>query len=1480
MTMRAITGHQALRVTLRRSVRLGERLIDAGAGSQMSMRLGRCATGLLIACAISLLVLPLGAAGAAQETKQAPEGVETAQGHAEEDAVELTPAQELQMSRASRKRSVAASARARADTAGDPGEVGSWGPVEEWPVVPIWAALLPDGKVLAYASVGDKATESFAEQNKTEATLWDPTTGKQTNVTLEDGFNIFCSGFALMEEGNLFVAGGNKNQLLEGIVQTVTFDWENNSWIQGPNMSYPRWYPTVTEMGNGEMLITSGGPPIPEVRQNDGSLRQLTHASLPLPLYPWMSVAPNGKAFESGPDPTLRELNPSGTGSWQLFGERDPINRTYGSHAEYEPGKILVAGGGPSTKSADVIDLGGATPTVTPTQEMAYGRRQNNLTILADGTVLSTGGNSSGAELVDMNAGVYPAELWNPATGEWKTLSSMAVTRQYHSTALLLPDGRVLSGGGGICGICDEVGYLNKNAEIFSPPYLFKHDGSGELAPRPTVTSVPKFITENTQFTVDTPDAASIKKVALVKLGAVTHSNNMGQQYVPVQFTTGAGGLTVTAPADTSTAPPGYYMLFIINSAGVPSVAPIVHLAAPEATPTEVPDPSAGGWTLNGSAALSGHELVLTEATNFQHGDAIWPKTTETRNMSVEFDASIGGGTGADGLTMFFADPSRGATPGSLGGEGGALGFLGIPGDAIALDEFQGAGAPSNDFVGITDGPASPSEPNVPHWLATANLTAPIQNATTHVKVLNSAGITTVYINGEQVLSVPLALPPTAYIGFSAGTGAVNNRHAVSNVVVTGATPPPSTLTAAVTLQAEPEQSSKKFVVSGTCPSSFGTAPLGDKEAVEATLTGAFTGTSCSVFESAPSALGWTATASVNGGAPIALTETEGKFEVPSFALVAGVNTVQFTNVYTRPPEATLSVGVGVHAPSGSEQLGQTFTVAGSCPSAFTGGPLGAGGSVSPSLTNAIEGAECAVTESAPAGSGWTATASVNGGVPVSLTAAGGEWTVPSFALAAGANTIQLTNTYTPPTSVPDPTAGGWQLNGSSAMSHTGLVLTSATQFQSGSAFWPKAIDPQNMTVEYEATVGGGTGADGLAMVIADPSRGATPTSLGTEGGGLGFSGIPGAAIALDEFQDPGAPSNNFLGLTEGPASASSPNVLEWLATANLAAPIQGATNKVRVVTANGQIAISVNGLELIDQPLTLPSSAYLGFSAGTGGLDNRHEISNLLVNLEPPKPVVSSISPTAGAASGATSVAITGTGLAGATAVKFGTANAAGFKVDSPTSITATSPEGSGTVDVTVITPDGTSATGSGDRFQFVPAGPAPAITKAAPKSGPAAGGTTVTLTGTGFVGVTEVEFGATPAASFAVTGPTSLSAVAPPGTVGSADIRIVTPNGTSPVTTKAVYKYGSPTVTGVAPGSGARKGGASVTVTGSGFATGTSTLIWFAKALATSAECSSTTSCTAVVPPAAKPGAIDVVAQVAGKKSKKSAADRFTYE
>jgi Domain of unknown function (DUF1929)/Bacterial Ig domain len=540
--------------------------------------------------------------------------INTPAGHQAEDAVVHDAASEALLDNGTRIRSAWASQATAAAVATDPGQAGQWGPVAAWPVVGIHVALLPNGKVLAWDSVGDAATETFPVHNFTRATVYDPITGTHTPATVDTGYNIFCAGFAHLFDGSLFIAGGNKNAQLEGIPQTHLFNPVTNGWSLGPTMAAGRWYPSVTPLTNGEMLITEGGPDTPEVRKTDGTLRALNTASLNLPLYPWLDVAPDGRVFYSGPDQTLRTLDPAGGGAWQSFGQRDGINRSYGSHAVYDIGKTLVAGGGSSSNTALVIDTNGATPQVAATSPMAFGRRQHNLTLLADGSVLATGGNSTGASLVDMNGGVYNAERWDPGTGQWTTLAAQAVTRQYHSTALLLPDGRVLSSGGGICGTCDQVGYLAKNAEVFTPPYLFKKDGSGQLAPRPVITGAPGTVSHGTSFQITTPDAASIRKVGLVRLGSQTHSVEMEQRYVPLSFTAGNGTLTASVPANMHTAVPGVYMLFIVDSTGVPSVASMVALdsAAPPPPPPPPNQSPSVSLTSNGTSFTSPAKISLT----------------------------------------------------------------------------------------------------------------------------------------------------------------------------------------------------------------------------------------------------------------------------------------------------------------------------------------------------------------------------------------------------------------------------------------------------------------------------------------------------------------------------------------------------------------------------------------------------------------------------------------------------------------------------------------------------------------------------------------------------------------------------------------------------------------------------------------------------------------------------------------------------
>src|SRR4051812_48257839 len=184
---------------------------------------------------------------------RAHDDIDTAAGHTAEDAVVHTAAQERALDAHTRAVTTADASAAAAAAAGAPQDVGQWGPVVDWPVIGVHEALLPDGKVLAYDSVGDNATETYAVHDHTRATVYDPTTGGQTPVWVNTGYNIFCSGLAHLSDGSIFVAGGNKSAALDGIVQTHVFDPLTSTWNLGPDMAAGRWYPSVTPLNNGEM---------------------------------------------------------------------------------------------------------------------------------------------------------------------------------------------------------------------------------------------------------------------------------------------------------------------------------------------------------------------------------------------------------------------------------------------------------------------------------------------------------------------------------------------------------------------------------------------------------------------------------------------------------------------------------------------------------------------------------------------------------------------------------------------------------------------------------------------------------------------------------------------------------------------------------------------------------------------------------------------------------------------------------------------------------------------------------------------------------------------------------------------------------------------------------------------------------------------------------------------------------------------------
>ena len=396
--------------------------------------------------------------------------------------------------------------------------------------------------------------------------------------------NVFCNGMDQMSDGRLLVAGGNYGSDT-GLPIVNIFDPSTETWTVLPNMAYARWYPTAAILPNGNIIVTSGETncagcdvTVQEIyNPSANSWSQLSGAPFFFPYYPRVFVLSDGRFLVAGTseDPIVSEVLDLNALTWTAVGGSAVDG---GSAVMYLPDKILKMGSSadPSTDTfasaatAYVLDMTQTNPTWTQVASMSYPRTYLNSTILPDGTVLVAGGELY-AYPEYIPGAVLPTELWSPVTQTWKTLASLNAPRLYHSVALLLPDARVLISGGGRSVVCpDEAGTDQLNAEFFSPPYLFQ-------GPRPTITAAPTQLFYGQNFTVQTPNAAQIASVSLIRFGAVTHAFDVGQHFLPLSFSAGTGSLTVRAPANSNLAPPGNYMLFIVNTSGVPSMAATVH---------------------------------------------------------------------------------------------------------------------------------------------------------------------------------------------------------------------------------------------------------------------------------------------------------------------------------------------------------------------------------------------------------------------------------------------------------------------------------------------------------------------------------------------------------------------------------------------------------------------------------------------------------------------------------------------------------------------------------------------------------------------------------------------------------------------------------------------------------------------------------------------------------------------------------------
>ncbi|HEX3436006.1 MAG TPA: galactose oxidase-like domain-containing protein, partial [Pseudacidobacterium sp.] len=470
---------------------------------------------------------------------------------------------------------------------------GQWSTLSNsMPINPIHVALLTTGKLLVVAGSGNcppsqsgcPSGPPYGPSNGSGALLLDPVSG-QTLSQFSLSWDMFCNGMVLLEDGRPFVVGGSiQYDPFFGQPQAATFDPQANTFSNTPNMAHGRWYPTVVTLGDGRVMAFSGldetGSTNTEVEfysADSGWSAQVMSFWTP-DLYPRLHVLPNGQVFYSGSQTTSKLFDPS-TNNWNtnVAVTNYSGTRTYGTSvllplkpSNYDPKVMIMGGGNPATATTEIIDMGAATPAWQLGPNMSQARIEMNAVILPNGKVLAVGGSLNDE---DTSTASLNADLYDPATNTFSSAGANAFPRLYHSVALLLPDATVWLAGGN-----PSRGTYVQQMEIYKPAYLFNADGT--LATRPSITSAPSTIGYGEAFTVATPDAANISSAVLVRNGTVTHAFGMDQREVGLSFTAGSGILTVTAPPNGNIAPPGYYMLFLLNQSGVPSVASFVQVIA------------------------------------------------------------------------------------------------------------------------------------------------------------------------------------------------------------------------------------------------------------------------------------------------------------------------------------------------------------------------------------------------------------------------------------------------------------------------------------------------------------------------------------------------------------------------------------------------------------------------------------------------------------------------------------------------------------------------------------------------------------------------------------------------------------------------------------------------------------------------------------------------------------------------------------
>ncbi|MEU7320485.1 galactose oxidase early set domain-containing protein [Streptomyces griseoviridis] len=485
------------------------------------------------------------------------------------------------------------------------------------PVRSMHSVVLSNGKVLLIAGSGN-SEENFAAGTFTSA-VYDPAAG--TYKVIPTPKDMFCAGHVQLQDGRVLVMSGNQafpaadgSHGYEGYKDSYLFDPATETYSRTNDLNDGHWYPSATELGNGD-VISFGG-----LREDStGSVtaeywKDAEQRWLPLwqvnqtwsywGLYPSMILMQDGRLFYSGSH--VFGNNIPGTGSAIYDYDANTVTQVPGLRAKDERDqsasvllppaqdqRVLTLGGGnidsnpEAGRLTDVIDLKAADPAYVAgppipqgtvdlgagpvPQTGDQGKMYVSAVLLPDGTVLETGG-----ALHNRADPVRETSIYDPATGTFDPVAADPEARGYHSSAFLLPDGRVMTTGDN-----PGNGTWNHAVSLYTPPYLLK-------GPRPAITSVidTEWTYGDTQrITVDRP----IAKAELIRPAAVTHSSDPNQRFVDLPLSVDpessgdAGTVDLNVTSNPDLAPPGWYMLFAVDANGVPSVAKWVHLQGPEA---------------------------------------------------------------------------------------------------------------------------------------------------------------------------------------------------------------------------------------------------------------------------------------------------------------------------------------------------------------------------------------------------------------------------------------------------------------------------------------------------------------------------------------------------------------------------------------------------------------------------------------------------------------------------------------------------------------------------------------------------------------------------------------------------------------------------------------------------------------------------------------------------------------------------------